>query len=458
MSINQLLGIARSAIHAHQTALQVTSHNLSNAQTEGYSRQRVTLAAGQPVRGASGLLSTGVVVGDVVRMRETLLDAQYRREAGNAAEFGLRRDLLGQVEEIFGELSDTGFGTTLDAFWSSWADVAGDVTNGSVRGLVKQNGQQLAFALNNFAHRLEGTRASVGERLEHALRDMNQLTRQVGELNRQITVLERTGQSAPDLRDQRDQVLDAMSALAPVQIIERTDGSFAIFLGTATLVDGSETRDITIDGATGQLNVGSSTVAAPGGTLGALIDVREREIPAVLAQLDAFTRTLVETVNSLHNDPAPPATGTGLDFFDPARTTAATIALSDDIADASRIAVVPGAPSDNRVALSLAALREAPATFTVQQPDGTAEAVTKSFGSFYVGLVSDVGVRVHSADRSAMVYETLRDQADTRRASVSGVLTDEELIQLMRHQQAYTAATRLVKVADELAQAILQMV
>jgi flagellar hook-associated protein 1 FlgK len=458
MSINHLLGIARSALTAHQAALQVTSHNLANAQTEGYSRQRVTLSAGQPVRGATGLLGTGVAVDDVMRMRDTLLDTQYRREAGNAAEFGLRRDLLGQVEEIFGELSETGFGSTLDAFWSAWSDVAGDVTKGSVRGLVKQNGQQLAYALTNFAHRLEGVRASAGERLGHALRDVNQLAHQVGELNRQITALERTGQSAPDLRDQRDRVLDAMSELAPVQIIERSDRSFAVFLGTATLDDGGETREITLDDATGQLRVGSSPVVEPGGTLGALIDLREREIPAVGAQLDAFARALVETVNSLHNSPAPPAIGTGLDFFDPTRTTAATIALSDDIADPGRIALVSGAPSDNRVALALAALREAPVTFTVERPDGTAEGVTKSFGSFFVGLVSDVGVRVHSADRSATVYETLRNQADTRRASVSGVLTDEELIQLMRHPQAYTAATRLVKVADELAQAILQMV
>lgn len=441
--LGNILNIARSAIAAQQAAVQVVSQNISNSQTEGYSRQRANLDAGAPARTPVGMLGSGVVVRDVTRARDALLDTTYRRETGNAADFGLRRELLGQVEEIFGELSDSGFSYTLDAFWSSWSDLANHPTNASVRGLVKQHGEEVVFALNNYAARLDSLRSSVTTRVDRTVEEVNELARQLADINRQVSLAEGGGSTAPDLRDQRDRVLDQISRLAQVQVVERSDRSVAVFIGTISLVDGSQARAVEMDSASLKLRIGTSGLRDVGGSLGAMLDLRDTEIPLVQSRLDELARKLVEEVNAIHVD------GTGRSFFDPARTTAGTIALSAEIDDPSVIGTVPGAPADNQVALDLAALRDRGIAFS--------SSAGKTFGGFYGQLVSDVGLKVNSADRSSTVYETLASQADTRRAGVSGVSTEEELLQLMRHQQAYAAATRLVAAADEMLKAILQL-
>lgn len=443
--IGSIFNTARNALLAHQTAVQVTSQNISNAHTEGYSRQRAHLAAATPARTAAGLLGAGVVVQDVTRTRDALLDATFRREAANSSHFGLRRELLGQVEEVFGELSEAGFTGLLDGFWSAWADLANHPANGSVRGLVRQSAQQLVFALHGFSVRLEAQHAHATARVERTVAEVNELARQLADVNRQIRVAESSGHSAPDLLDRRDRVLDELAGLAQIQVIHRADGSTAVYLGTVSLVDGVDARTLTLDPATQQPRVGTSYLSDLGGALGALLAVRDVEIPRVRQALDDFVRRLVEEVNAIHEP------GTGRNFFDPAGLTAATIELSRDIDDPSVIGTVPGAPGDNTVALELAALRERRVSFP-----GTA--MPKSLGSFYGDLITDIGLRVNSADRSAQVYEALASQADVRRTSLSGVSTDEELIHLMRHQQAYAAATRLVATADEMVQAILNMV
>jgi flagellar hook-associated protein 1 len=110
-----ILSIARTAIAAQQTAVQVVSQNVANAGTEGYSRQRAELAAATPQRFGFGSLGTGVQVQNVVRLRDAFLDNNYRTEAANAEGFGLRRDVLSQVEGIFGEPSDQSLSSALDA-------------------------------------------------------------------------------------------------------------------------------------------------------------------------------------------------------------------------------------------------------------------------------------------------------------------------------------------------------
>jgi flagellar hook-associated protein 1 len=442
--IGNILNIARSAIATHQTAVQVAGQNLSNAHTEGYSRQRAVLEPGVSVRTPVGLLGSGVRVTDVTRTRDQLLDLTYRREAGNAAHFELRRDLLGQVEEIFGELDDSGFSRTLDAFWSSWGDLASNPTGGSVRGLIKLNGQQLVHSLHNFSHRLDTLQQNVGERMERTVQDVNVLASRLADVNRQVRLAESTGRSAPDLRDERDRVLDHLSRLVPLQVVERSDGTLGVFVGTVSLVDGGEARELVLDAATQKLRIGSSTLQIAEGELGALTALREQDIPHTRARLDHLAQRLVEEVNAVH------FAGTGRNFFDPSGRSARAIALSDDIRDSGHVGLVPDAPGDNRVALELAGLREALISF----PGSGA----KSFGAFYGETVADVGLRVNSAERSATIYDTLASHADLRRSRVSGVSSDEELMQLMRHQQAYAAATRLVSAADEMLKSILAMV
>jgi flagellar hook-associated protein 1 FlgK len=463
-SIGSLLSIARSALSTHQAAILVTSNNVSNADTVGYSRQTAVLTPGPTIRESAGEMGSGVLVRDIQRQRDSLLDATYRREQANASGFTLRQDLLDQVQGVFGTLSGHGLDEALDAFWSAWSDLANQPSDPTSQGLVRDRGSQLAAMLNDASAQLRDARDTVSGRLTRDTAEFNRLAQQVADLNRSITIAEAGGQSAPAMRDERDRVLDAMSQIAPVRVIEHDNGTVGVLLDSTSVVDGDAAR--TLDVSAGppvslQLTGHPGAISPPGGALGASLDVLNQVIPDVQAQLDGLADGLVTAVNDLHvQGPS------GVPFFQPAgasgTVSAAAIRLSDQVqADPSVINAgindADTGPSDNRLALQIAGFRDTPVSITVAS--GTYAGTTSStFGAFYGSIVTGIGALTQAAGQSATVYGTLADQADARRSAVSGVSTDEELTTLMGQQQAYAAAAHLVTVADEMARTILDMV
>lgn len=478
-SIGGILSTARTAIHAHQVAVSVASQNIANAQTEGYSRQRVELTAGFPQQTPIGSLGTGVSIVDVSRARDALVDTTYRREAGKAASFGARRDILTEVEAIFAEPSENGIGATLDAFWNAWSDLSNAPTSGPARAMVRQRGEQVSSVFQRVAGQLSEIEQATKLRLTASVDEINHLARQVADVNVNIVAAESGGKSAPDLRDSRDRLIDRMAKLGETRVVESANGGVAVLVDGETLVDGSTVRTIDTPryNSAGKLvvEVQGSPVrfGREGSVVGELLSILNVDINGggengsplgVMTRLNAMAADLVRAVNTEHAKgwsaagealgnsawpPAPPPHGSRVDFFDPALTDARSIALSSAVrADAAVIATgyTRDATSDNTLALKLAGFRSA---------GDTANGGTQSFSDFHRDTVSGLALRVNSAENSATVYETLTAQAENRRQSVSGVSTDEELIKLMQHQQAYTAASKLLKVVDEMMQTLM---
>ena len=154
MSITSILSVARSGLTAQQAAIETISHNIANAETEGYSRQRVTLSANVPQLFPYGNIGTGVGITNVERVRDALLDGSFRREAGSASFHGTSRDLLTAIEGVLGEPSPTGLAASMDAFWSAWSDLASDPTSSAARSVVQQRGSAVATMLNGFDQQL----------------------------------------------------------------------------------------------------------------------------------------------------------------------------------------------------------------------------------------------------------------------------------------------------------------
>ncbi|MEX2570662.1 MAG: flagellar hook-associated protein FlgK [Gemmatimonadota bacterium] len=461
-SIGGILNIARSAIHAHQTAVRVSSQNISNAQTEGYSRQRVQFVDSTPDITPIGRLGTGVRIHDISRVRDTLLDISYRREAGRSASFDLRQDLLGRVEQVLGEPSETGLDSAMDAFFSSWSDVSNNPTDDTARLLVVQRGEQVAAKLQGFTARLDELVQNTRQRLTTSVQEVNRLTEQVASINGLIVQEEAGGTTASDLRDQRDRLVDSLSSLASVRVVERENGKIAVMVENATVVDGAEWKELTATGEPPEVSLGSMTLrmAEEGSAIGELVAMLQDRIPAVQQRLDDLAEGLVIQTNALHNAGFLPDGTPGTDFFDPAATTARDIEV---VATAATVAAsdAAGEPDNNRIALAMAAMRSSPARNEIAQGIWTvAEADVLgglSASEHYRATVADLAVETRVAKDSADVYETLSSQLELRRQSVSGVSTDEELIRVMQHQQAYTAAARLVTVVDEMVQTILDM-
>lgn len=466
MPLFPTLSSARSALQAHQAAVRVASENISNAQTEGYSRKRVDLVALAPYRTPEGLIGSGVGVQNITRIRDAFLDASFRRDAGKSAGSQVRQELLQQVQEVLGEPSEVGLASALDAFHSSWSDLANQPTSETARQVVLQRGQQLASTLQDFGTRIDQVREHARQKVTAAVTDLNRMASQVAGLNEEIVLAEAGGQTAAGLRDQRDQLVDAMSKLGSVRVIDRSAGSIAVLVDGAMMVDGSEYNELAAVGEPPSIQIGSRTLtfAAGGSTLGELVDVLQVQIPGVDDRLDALANSVVKQVNALHRSGFAPDGSAGGDFFDPtgltARTISVTVAAADIVASDTA-----GESGNNQIALAMAALRHRPAendiaanyaawNTVVGGVDGLAGL---SFADHYRTTVTTLGVSVNQASNTASVHESLASQSELRRSGHSGVSTDEELIRVMQHQQAYAAAARLVNVVDEMMQTLLQI-
>jgi flagellar hook-associated protein 1 FlgK len=198
MSIGSIFNMARTAMNAQQTAVQIASQNISNAETDGYSRQRVDLAASTPTVFPWGSIGTGVTIAGVSRARDALLDATFRGDSASASSAQTTSDALSQIQGIFGEPSDNGLGASLDAFWSAWGDLANDPTNSAAKSVVRQTGSTVASTLNRFARQLDSLDQSNREGMNADVTQINALTSQIATMNREIVGVEATGNSAND--------------------------------------------------------------------------------------------------------------------------------------------------------------------------------------------------------------------------------------------------------------------
>ncbi len=484
MSNTGLFSIARSALLTHQTALQVISQNIANAETPGYSRQEAVLQPTTPVRFSYGNVGTGVNVATVIRKRDILLDDGFRTANGQASTSEMRRDLLGQLEGVFGEPSEAGMSNALDQFWGAWSDLATSPNSGAAKAIVQQRGRQVTGLFKQFDTQLSQQRTSTIDRLNNSIAEINQTASQIADLNQRIVTSESNGNTANDLRDQRDLRVDSLSRLGGVRVFDQPNGSVSVLIGNSTLVDGISSRPLSVQlvpptptptvtpaDIPVKIVLGNSQDALypVGGALKSMLDFVNADIPAARGRLDALASGLVSGVNAQHvqgfvfSGTTIPGTAAG-NFFaagtlaSPVR--ASTIALDATIdANSAQIATSrnSSAPTDNANATALSALRTTASTVSyLATPTSPPE--TGSFVSFYRNMVTGIGIGAKSATDDATVYRALTDQSDTRRQSVSGVSTDEELTNMMRVQQSYTAATKLIRTADEMLQTLLQMI
>jgi len=483
MSNSGLFSIARSALLTHQTSLAVIGQNIANAETPGYSRQRTELQATNPVRFSYGSVGTGVTITTISRARDVLLDDSFRAANGNASSAEMKRNQVGQLEGVFGEPSDSGLTNALDEFWGAWSDLAGSPADAAAKAVVQQRGRQVAGLFNQFDRQLTDQRTSTLKNIKNTIAEINGTASAIARLNGDIVNAEAGGNSANDLRDQRDVKIDQLSKVAGVRVIPHIDGSMSIVMGNSTLVDGTSARPLRVElvppvpapavtpaDVPIKITLGNSPdpLYPLGGEIKALVDYVNTEIPGARNRLNALASALVASINTEHRQNftftgnAIPGTAAG-NFFDagtvldPVRANTikldAAIEASATLISASRDA---NAPTSNAGAIALAALRSNTTSVSyLDSPSSPPE--TGSFNSFFSSFTAGIGVSVRGATDDAMVFRGLADQLDKRRQSVSGVNTDEELTNMMRVQQSYVAASKLIKVMDEMMQTLLQM-
>ncbi|MEC4889500.1 MAG: flagellar hook-associated protein FlgK [Nitrospira sp.] len=334
VGLTSLFDIARSALNTSQQAMAVTGHNVANVNTPGYTRQEAVLAERSPISGQPGMMGTGVQATSIRRNINTFVNQQITTSQQTLGRLTLSRDELFRLQSIFGDSNDQGISARLNDFYQGLQDVSTSPNDLAARSVLLAKSSQLAAALNQTASDLTTTRQSLNLQVTQTVTEINSYTKQIAELNGQITSAELMGQNANDLRDQRDLALNELAKRIDVTTAETSTGGLTVFAARGQiLVDNTTQRDLTTVTSAengGMVEIGyamggSRTIRIDqyisNGSLRSLLDLRDTTIPDLQARFDRLAATLSNAVNQIHRQGFGLDGSTGQDFFSPLSVT-----------------------------------------------------------------------------------------------------------------------------------------
>jgi flagellar hook-associated protein 1 FlgK len=446
------LSIGRAALLAQQRALQVTGQNIANVNTPGYSRQRATLTTIPP---AGDLVGGGVRVDFVEQAVDPFLEARRLASASSLAAATTSRDLLDRIQSVF-PVQGASVGTALQAFFATANALVTSPQDLAVRADLLAKTAALAAQLRGTAADLATTQRDTDRHIEQTARDANEFLASIASLNANISAAEIGGASANDLRDSRRETLASLAKSLDIHAVEQSDGSVNVFAASGiALVLGSDAATLTTQpgaggvaldgGAVAQVGIqdaAGSVIPLPGnlgGTLGALVAVRDQTTPAIATDLDTLATTLRDEVNAVQTD----AAGRDLDglvggaLFSGNGAADLAVALTDPRGIAAARSANPG---DNVGAQALLALGDA--TFAAL---GGA-----TLGDFFGGVQAHAGAVARTADEQVTIQQTVGATLDAQRDAISGVSLEEEFSDLIRFQRGFQAASQLIVVSNHM--------
>ena len=321
--------LGKKSLMAHQAALHVTGHNISNAETEGYSRQKITLEVFDPlyVPGLTreltpGQIGQGVQVEKVLRARDMLLEDRILSESNGLAYWKEMNDWLYQVELIHNEPTDRSIMNVLDKFWASWQELANNPEEIGAREAVREYGNALTGHIKHNYAALKALRDNVEETVKARITEINSLAKQIAHLNGEILKSESVGDNPNDLWDKRDLLVEKLAGLVNIQIGRSDKDEFFIYIEGKHLVQGKHFEKLMLQGNPdneGYSNVVWENDKYPlkfsSGELKALLDARDVELKHQIDALDMFTVNLMDLVNSIHRRGFGLNLRSGLNFF-----------------------------------------------------------------------------------------------------------------------------------------------
>jgi flagellar hook-associated protein 1 FlgK len=483
--ISFVLNIARGALYAQQQGIAVTSHNIANVNTTGYTRQSMNFENLGLENNTSRLqLGLGVLADSVSQYYDRFVTQNIHQKTSEQMQTQTELANLRKMQGLFNDGVGTGLSQPLAEFWNAWQDLANNPSGIPERTTLLHKGEALAERFQTIHTELTRIRAEMNTNLGASIQELNQLSAQVAELNVKIVASEATGTTANDLRDQRNLVLEKISGLIGNVRLDNADGSVTVMTTNGLLLaDRAQSWSLSQSGNAitwGDLPADISRELA-GGKIGGYLNLRDEIVPEYVANLDELAGTVIAQVNPIHVTGFTLAGETGKNFFDttvfnPLDFTGAAgfIKLSADVKDtpgnvaAATALADPGPPpvplpGDNRNALNILNIQTNTAlvirkwSYQNRQAVVPAGTLTASLDDYYRTLVGDVGTLTAGKGRNEEFNQTVMDNLQELRDSVSGVNLDEELTELIQLQSAYKAAAKLVTSADELFETLLNM-
>ncbi|MFZ0479802.1 MAG: flagellar hook-associated protein FlgK [Terriglobales bacterium] len=449
-SLSASLWIAEQALQADQGALDVTTNNISNASTPGYSREVADLTEEAPQEEGGISYGNGVELQQIQSIRDQVLSLQIAEETAQQSSAQSQSTALQQVQGEFSS-STTGIGADLSAFFSSLSQLSTSPNSIPDRQAVLNAAQDVASDFNQASANLTSVSSGLNQSVSQSVSQINTLTAQIAQLNGQVAVMQKEGQDPGVVEDQENQAINQLAQLTNVSETQSPDG-LTITTGNGTpLVVGSQSFTLqTGTSSSGNVTVLSQgqdiTSSISGGSLGGTIQVRDTDIPNVLTQLNNLASQFATSINSAQSSGYDLNGNKGQALFSVIPGAGAAASLSVSMSDPSLIAASSdGTPGSNGNVANLLAVQ------TNALPGGA------SPGDTYANLVSQVGNLTSQAESNASAGTSSLTQLNDQLGAISGVSIDEETTNLMNYQNAYQAAARVVSTVDELTQTVLQM-
>jgi flagellar hook-associated protein 1 FlgK len=451
------LNTALTSLHAQRRGLDVTGQNIANANTDGYSRQRVTMeSVGAPA--VPALWSTyqgagdGVAVTDVLRLRDAFLEARGRIESEKLARLSTRNDTVVGIERAFQEPGENGLQAQLSEMWAGWHDVANRPGDLAARAQLLERTATLADSFRQTYTALDAQWTATGEQLETTVASVNAAATNVAELNQAILRATQAGIPTNELADQRDllvrQLADAVGAAGR----PGKDGTVDVYVGGTALVHGSTSQELAVRGAAtlddartpaGGVSLvwaASGATAGAAGRAGAYAEALTTTIPTYAERLDAVVANLRDRLNAAHAAGYDLTGAPGGPLFGPTATAKDITALitgADQVAASSEPASLG---PDGILRPSLDGSHAAAIAEIERQASGPDRA--------YRQLVVQLGSDAQTADRRLEIQSQVVIQVDTAREAQAGVNLDEEMVNLLSFQRGYEAAARVISTVD----------
>ncbi len=452
MGISRIFDISRRSMMAYQQALDVSSHNIANAGNPNYSRQRAVISTERPEQYGGITWGTGMKIDDIIRIKDDLTQTQILSNNQNLNYYKTQSELLGQVEQVFSEPSDLGLSNLMTSFFNSWSQLAETPNSTPLRNNVVLAAKNLSSKVQSVHEDLDLIRSDMFHNFNDKVDELNGLLKEVRDLNREVIEDYAIGNTPNDLMDKRDEAIEKLSKLANIKVTYDNNGGANVSIGGVFAADAANFTEFRVEANDNELSIVSTTgdvkAKLTGGEMAGLAKVYGDEIPKYKEELDAVVQQLMDSTNSIHSSgyslDDPPVTG--INFF--SDYSNGVLAINDEILDdPEKISVSADQTSGNGdIATQLANLNNE------KVMDGS------TINEKYSMMISSIGNDKQNQDSLVKSQEIVSLQLETQRSSESGVSVDEEMINVIRFQRSYDASAKLIAIADEMLQTVLNII
>ena len=445
--------ISKSGMFSAERSLSVTSNNIINADTPGYSRQRIDKEAiGQQMSGHH--VGLGVNVAGVTRLRNELADMQLhdkRQEMGYMQE---KEKVLEQLEASIASDSGGDLDVRVGRLFDTFSELSNDPQDYSVRNNLVGEAQQLSEKLGDMNRNLDRVSDITRDSIQSEITQINDLLSDIAALNQSITTSIAMGQPDNASLDKQVKKLEELSHLVDIDVNKEENGSIEIHIGGDQVVYEDNYRKLVADNddvaKTFDVRLENGRKINPeGGKLAAGIEMYQSDIPGMIDRLDTIAETLVTEVNALHNNGYGLEDDTQRDFFDPGGIKASTIRINDEIANNHQhiaASSVAGEAGNGAISSSIAELRNAPLI------------ENRKLVEYSVDTISQPGSELSRLRNTMDTRESEIRMLEVQQEREAGVNMDEELSLMIQYQNAYQGAARVMSSAQQMYDTLIGLV